>query len=251
MSTILKALKQSESRRPREAALPGSLPRAAPAGPRAMRWWLPAAIVLVLAAGVAWSWWAWQNSGERGTETPARRVAEVSMPARPDPAPEEEPENVADVEQEQTAAPARPAEKDARHTSGPTAGAAESNDRGPREAAGTASQSEEPLAKVEQSKESASSQAGESERTSKPAELDKYALLPRLAHLAPARREALPALTLNAHVYTPDATQSFVLINLSRYGEGDRVADGIRVAEIFPDGVVLEDRQGRFVLPRP
>lgn len=81
--------------------------------------------------------------------------------------------------------------------------------------------------------------------------LRKYALLPRYRGLSQARRDALPALTLNVLMYADDPSRRFVLINLERYAEGDWVSDELQVVEIISGGVVLQDADGQFVLPRP
>lgn len=68
------------------------------------------------------------------------------------------------------------------------------------------------------------------------------------AREAPAalRRE----LQLNVHAWAPEPDARFVLINLRRYGEGDPLPGGGRVVEITREGVVVERRGERLLLPR-
>ncbi len=75
--------------------------------------------------------------------------------------------------------------------------------------------------------------------------------VPHLAWLTAAEREGLPPLRLSMHVYDPDPAARFVLIDGHRLREGDAVADGVVVDSIRPDGVALERRGRRFLLPRP
>ena len=73
---------------------------------------------------------------------------------------------------------------------------------------------------------------------------------PPFATLPEAVRNALPALTVNAHAWTENPDTRFVLINLRRYGEGDRLQEGPVVRRILRDGVVLEFQGQLFSLPR-
>lgn len=252
MSTILKALKRSEASRPRDSSLPlGGLAGGGPARRRRRAPWLAAGMLLLAgAAGSAW-WLADRPTVEpAGSGGGSRRVAEVSLPPRaPAPAAREEagrneaepgPSNGAEQAQPAPATRDRPPDpepagegtvpgRDGESDADPAGGARDAAVPGDARP-GTAPQEPEAL----------------QERV-----LDRFALLPRIGDLPAARRDRLPRLSLNAHVHASDPDKRFVLINLERYGEGDRVATGLTVAAIFPGGVVLEDDQGRFVLPQP
>lgn len=254
MSTILKALKRSEASRPREASLPlGRIPDNDTAQPRKSGWGLAAA-VLVVAGGAAAAWWMdhrppAESDGSRGG---LREITEVSLPARAsgptggDPAsrPSEKPAvSGADSGPDET-------EESATGSRAPEGKSAEpvGNRRTtPDGEAPPGTKTPDDASTPPAIRESADGETGA------PSEqrLERYALVPRIADLPPGRRKKLPRLSLNAHVHAAEPGQRFVLINLSRYGEGDRVAPGLTVASIFPGGVVLEDAQGRFVLPRP
>ena len=61
---------------------------------------------------------------------------------------------------------------------------------------------------------------------------------------------ALPDLHLDIHVYSTAVADRFVFINMQRLKEGSVLDAGPRVDEITPDGVILDYRGTRFVLPR-
>ncbi len=61
---------------------------------------------------------------------------------------------------------------------------------------------------------------------------------------------ALPDLHLDIHVYSAAVPERFVFINMQKHQEGSVLDSGPRVAEITPDGVILDYRGTRFVLPR-
>ena len=61
----------------------------------------------------------------------------------------------------------------------------------------------------------------------------------------------VPSVVLELHVFDTDPSQRFVFINGSRYAEGQRTADGPRVAEIRREGVILSYEGMNFlVLPQ-
>jgi general secretion pathway protein B len=79
---------------------------------------------------------------------------------------------------------------------------------------------------------------------------DNEPALPSLAELDSTTRAALPPLQLSMHVWNPDATRRFAIIDGQRLGEGGKLA-GVVVAEIRRDGVVLDIDGRQFLLPRP
>lgn len=60
----------------------------------------------------------------------------------------------------------------------------------------------------------------------------------------------LPELHLDIHVYSEIAVERFVFINMNKYKENATLREGPRVNEIVAEGVVLEYRGTRFLLPR-
>lgn len=60
----------------------------------------------------------------------------------------------------------------------------------------------------------------------------------------------VPDLRLELHVYSNRPQERFAFINSRKYREGDTLAEGPQVEEITRDGVVLNLRGNRFLLPR-
>jgi general secretion pathway protein B len=60
----------------------------------------------------------------------------------------------------------------------------------------------------------------------------------------------LPDLHLDLHVYDSLPGDRFVFINMNKYGEKATLEEGPLVAEIVPEGVILEYLGIRFLLPR-
>ncbi len=60
----------------------------------------------------------------------------------------------------------------------------------------------------------------------------------------------LPDLHLDIHVYSEEPAKRFVFVNMSKYREQARLAEGPLVREITPEGVVLEHLGNGFLLPR-
>lgn len=71
---------------------------------------------------------------------------------------------------------------------------------------------------------------------------------PALSQMPEDYRAGLPALTINVHAWTEQPGQRFILINMQRYNEGDRLREGPLVRQITQDGVVLEHRGEIFSL---
>jgi general secretion pathway protein B len=60
----------------------------------------------------------------------------------------------------------------------------------------------------------------------------------------------LPPLRLSMHVWNADPARRFVILGEARAVEGEAAGDDLRIVEIRRDGVVLEFRGTRFLLPR-
>ena len=89
--------------------------------------------------------------------------------------------------------------------------------------------------------------------TAPPMNLDRdtrRALLPTFTELALDGSLQLPDLHIDIHVYSDNPSDRFVFINMNKYRENDQLGEGPVVAEIAPDGVVLDHRGTRFMLPR-
>lgn len=60
----------------------------------------------------------------------------------------------------------------------------------------------------------------------------------------------LPDLHLDIHVHSQQANERFVFVNMRKYLEGETLKEGPNVERITPEGVVLNQRGLRFLLPR-
>lgn len=74
--------------------------------------------------------------------------------------------------------------------------------------------------------------------------------LPTVNDVIADGRARLPELHLDMHVFAAAPEQRFVSINSRKLREGMQIEDGLRVERITPDGVVLNLRGLRFLLPR-
>lgn len=61
-------------------------------------------------------------------------------------------------------------------------------------------------------------------------------------------RRNMPELKLTIHVYSRDEQRRFVLVNGQRFTTGDTITGGARLAEIRPEGAVIDYRDYRFLL---
>lgn len=74
--------------------------------------------------------------------------------------------------------------------------------------------------------------------------------LPTLQEVQANGAVSLPELHVDIHVYSENAGDRFVFINMVKHKEGSRLAEGPLVQEITPDGVVLSQHGTSFLLPR-
>jgi general secretion pathway protein B len=72
-----------------------------------------------------------------------------------------------------------------------------------------------------------------------PPEPDPYASVPMLWQLPSSIRSKLPKLSLTVHVYAPEPSGRFVIVDRRKYREGEALAGGVKLEAIVPDGVIL------------
>ncbi len=65
-----------------------------------------------------------------------------------------------------------------------------------------------------------------------------------------ARGTQLPDMHLDIHVYSGDPAERFVFVNMRKYTEGQPLNEGPRIERITTNGVILNHRGLRFLLPR-
>ena len=73
---------------------------------------------------------------------------------------------------------------------------------------------------------------------------------PALDALPADQRTRLPALHLDAHAWSEDPAQRFVIIDLKRRVVGDALDGGVKLVEITQDGVVIEFDGQRATIAR-
>ena len=79
---------------------------------------------------------------------------------------------------------------------------------------------------------------------------NSLALLPSLDELRLNGEVDLPEMHVDIHVWSENARERFVFINMDKYRERDTMSSGPVVTEITREGVVLEFRGRRFMLSR-
>jgi general secretion pathway protein B len=79
---------------------------------------------------------------------------------------------------------------------------------------------------------------------------DNLEVLPSISEISLTGGDALPELHLDVHVYATNPAERFVYINMRKYHEGGTLQEGPAVEHIRRDGVVLNYRGLRFLLPR-
>jgi len=60
----------------------------------------------------------------------------------------------------------------------------------------------------------------------------------------------LPAMHLDIHVFSINAAERFVFINMKKYAEGQTLKEGPTLEHVTPDGAVLRYQDHQFLLPR-
>ncbi|MET0066510.1 MAG: general secretion pathway protein GspB [Candidatus Thiodiazotropha sp.] len=60
---------------------------------------------------------------------------------------------------------------------------------------------------------------------------------------------SLPSMNIDIHSYDQRPEKRYVLINMTRYREGDYLSEGPLIISIRPDGVEMEHMGARFILP--
>ncbi len=71
-----------------------------------------------------------------------------------------------------------------------------------------------------------------------------------LSELSTEQRQQLPTLKLSMHVYSPEASKRFAIIDGQRVNEGSVLGTAV-VEQIRQDGVVLSVQGQSYLLPRP
>jgi general secretion pathway protein B len=74
--------------------------------------------------------------------------------------------------------------------------------------------------------------------------------LPSWYELPAAFRSKLDLPRLDLHAYSEEAQNRFILVNLKKYREGERLESGLMLEEILPDGMVMSYQGERFFVEK-
>jgi general secretion pathway protein B len=77
-----------------------------------------------------------------------------------------------------------------------------------------------------------------------------YSQLQSWFELPQETRDRLDLPRLDVHVYSEDPQRRYILVNLEKYREGERLASGLVVEEILPDGMVMSYQGERFLVDK-
>lgn len=75
--------------------------------------------------------------------------------------------------------------------------------------------------------------------------------VPTLRDMPPDFRRSVQAIRIDAHFYSEDPARRFVMINLRKYHEGERLLEGPELERIEQDGLLLSYQGQRFRMPLP
>jgi general secretion pathway protein B len=240
MSLILEALRKSEAERRRGQApdLAAELPPPPPHGGRRIPGgaWLALGSVALLAA--AWLWTEAPRHAAPATDASASAaVAMVPQPGNADVLPQASGESVTGVATRTRFPPVD------RIAPAPQAEAALEAGRQPPPATQAVAPMTQPTPAPTPAHAPQPRPLAQAARTATAG--DSPQRMPTVAELSPEERRQLPALKFSMHMWNEDPEQRFVILDGTRYGEGDRVGPAV-VAAIDLDGVRL-DLNGRAV----
>lgn len=97
---------------------------------------------------------------------------------------------------------------------------------------------------------SANSRQPDSPAGNETQDFDDILAAPGLSEMPADYRIRVPQLEINVHAWTEEPSARFVLINMRRYAEGERLQEGPLLRQITPEGVVLEFENELFTLPQ-
>lgn len=232
MSFILDALKKSENERQQQVPAEFVTVPSNPDAPRAPRWlWVLGALLIVNIVVVG----ALVTRDEvPGTATPVPENTEAALQALPEGA------DVRPIPQSPTSdAGAVPVDDDF----------ADRLDEARRKLPERAP-ADSPAGTVTGKLDDSSASARQAVTTAGSSTASSRALLPSLDELRVNGEVSLPELHLDIHVFSDSPRDRFVFINMDKYREQDTMNAGPVVREITREGVVLEYRGKRFILPR-
>ena len=90
------------------------------------------------------------------------------------------------------------------------------------------------------------------ERPAQPSELQKtpnYDHIPHIDRLPNDLRLRIPAFKYNSHIYASEPSKRFVMLSQHLYKEGDDLVEGLKIAEIKKDALILIMADQAFLIP--
>ncbi len=87
-------------------------------------------------------------------------------------------------------------------------------------------------------------------RTDAMAAAEDISRLPSWYELPQEFRNRLDLPRLDLHAYSEEPQNRFILVNLKKYREGERLESGLVLEEILPDGMVMSYRGERFLVEK-
>lgn len=74
---------------------------------------------------------------------------------------------------------------------------------------------------------------------------------PLLRKMPPEFRRQVPELNINVFVYDENPQQRFVIIDMTKYTTGEKIAEGMQLEEILADSLLVQYKGKKFRIPRP
>jgi len=75
--------------------------------------------------------------------------------------------------------------------------------------------------------------------------------IPLLDELPSSFRRTVPKLAINVYVYSEDTRERFIIVDMARYTEGQRITGGLFLKQIRPDDIVVTFSGKTFRIKRP
>lgn len=75
--------------------------------------------------------------------------------------------------------------------------------------------------------------------------------IPSFNELPGELRQRLPAIKVNVHAYSQAPEEQFIIVDMIKYRSGERIAEGLMLEQVTPQGVVLRFEGTAFRLSKP
>lgn len=75
--------------------------------------------------------------------------------------------------------------------------------------------------------------------------------IPSFNELPGELRQRIPAIKVNVHAYSEAPEEQFIIVDMIKYRSGERIAEGLMLEQVTPQGVVLRFEGTAFRLSKP